>query len=200
MHRRHSTTADILANAGVILPAFALVFLSACDRHIGAIPPPPPPPTTSRSSPIIVADGSMVVRAQSGANQTVSNNGSTYTVTISETGFQACAIASVNSSGQSTTPVPVVNQNWTITSDTTETDSTINNGQSSNGTIIYAVGPNAQSIQFDPRNEGPGYQFGVEQIQFTPASLSIVGGQQGISLACGTPRCWVVISYKDSCQ
>jgi hypothetical protein len=162
-----------------------LVFLTlslACRRK----------PFTVSPSPITVADGSMVVRTNSQVK--LDSSATTNVVTIS--GGFAC---SIDANGKH---YNVDGMDWSITSYDTKAkvSTTSPGGAASAGAIIYATGPDAQPLQSDPFNEGPGYEFGVEQVKFSPATGS--GGGLDPSLDCGsaTKLCKIVINYKSSCH
>jgi hypothetical protein len=174
--------------AGLIVTVCATIFLSGwtgCPDN--KIPPPAPPPP--RSSPITVVDGSMVIRTA--ATKVPKPN------ELDISGGYACSI-SLNGA----TVASVKDKNWTITSfDSLARVSTISpSGTPSGGAIVFATGPDPQILNSDIFNEGAGYEFGLEQVVFSPAKLTIVGVANPTSLDCGQKICKVKIDYQPSCN
>lgn len=130
------------------------------------------------NSPITIADGSMVVRTN--ASESVSNG------ELNITGGQACSISYFAGGTQI---ISVKGANWNIVS----YDQLANVSTTDNGATVTADGPNALKIDSDA-TEGQGYEFGVEAVQFSPATLSI-NGSPGRSLDCGRRFCKVIINY-----
>jgi len=146
-----------------------------------------PLPVPPRPSPITVADGSMVVRTKS-PGVSLDSQGSPNVLTIS--GGHACSITF----GNPGTTKTVTGQDWTISSsDKKASVSTRNSG----GATIFVTGPDAQVLNSDVSNEGPGYEFGVEQVTFSPATAS--GAGLPPSLDCKSKLCKITIDYQTSC-
>jgi hypothetical protein len=100
------------------------------------------------------------------------------------------------------TVASVKGKDWTITSADrlANVSTTSPGGTASGGAIVYVTGPNPQILNSDPFNEGPGYEFGIEKVVFSPAKLTVVGVANPTSLDCGTRICRVTIDYEPSCN
>jgi len=148
-------------------------------------------PTMPHPSPITVADGSMVVRTPY-ANMKPVGTGE-----VDISGGQACSI-SVNG-GAATS---VIAKDWTITSsdNLAQVSTTSPGGTASHGATIYATGPNPQNLNSDPFNEGMGWEFGIERVQFSPAALTFPGVASSMPLDCGKRICKITIEYKPRCN
>ncbi len=177
--------------AGLILSVCTAIGLSgwsACPRK------PVQRPVAPRPSPIRVSDGSMVVRTNS-PDVKLDSSASTNVLTIS--GGQACKITFGNPS----TSKNVTGQDWTISSSDNKAKVSTRSpgGAFSGGKTIYVTGPDAQQLNSDPFKEGPGYEFGVEQVKFSPATASGAGLPPSLDCDAGKALCKVEIDYQPTC-
>jgi hypothetical protein len=165
-----------LSFPGLVLPVAALIALTGCPspKYTGK-------DLTAHPSPIMVADGSMIVRTNS-TNPSPVFAGTTLTIK----GGLACAII-VNGVSKS-----VKNQNWAITSK--DLDGTISTSDQGVTVVATSTVASAASLLTD-LIDGPGAEF---QVTFAPATFSI-GGVNQPTLKCAAKCCRIKIDYESSC-